>query len=72
MPESVILKLLLIALGIYLLIELIEHAIVPLFWLILKKNKRSPTGASGMIGEVGVVKDWHKLEGRIFVHGELW
>ena len=25
-----------------------------------------------MIGEVGVVKEWHQSEGWIFVHGELW
>lgn len=72
MPESALLRFLIVAVGVYLCLELIEHAIVPLVWLLLKKTRRSPTGESGMIGEIGVVKDWHRLEGKIFVHGGLW
>lgn len=72
MPESLVLRVIIIAVGAYLLLELIEHAIVPIIWLITKKAGRSPTGTSGMIGEVGVVREWHYSEGWIFVHGELW
>ena len=67
-----ILKILLFVILAYLLYELIEHAILPLLWLITKKQKRSVTGASGLIGEIGEVKEWRGNEGRIFVHGELW
>jgi len=67
-----ILKILLFALFAYFLYEFIEHAVLPLFWLITKKQKRSVTGASGLIGEIGEVREWSGSEGRIFVHGELW
>jgi len=67
-----VLKILLFVLFAYLLFELIEHAILPLFWIITKKQKRSVTGASGLIGEIGEVREWAGNEGRIFVHGELW
>ncbi len=72
MPESLVLRVIIIAVGVYLFLELIEHAIIPLIWLISKKTRRSPTGASGMIGEVGEVREWQRSEGWIFVHGELW
>jgi len=42
-----------------------------LLWLILKKRRKPLTGTSGLIGEVGQVKEWSNTEGRIFVHGEL-
>jgi membrane-bound serine protease (ClpP class) len=67
-----ILKILLFILIAYLLFEFIEHIVIPLLWIILKKKKRPLTGPSGLIGEVGEVKEWSNTEGRIFVHGELW
>jgi membrane-bound serine protease (ClpP class) len=30
------------------------------------------TGMSGMIGEIGVVRQALNPEGKVFVHGELW
>jgi membrane-bound ClpP family serine protease len=65
-----ILKVFLFIILAYLLFEFIEHAVIPLVWLILKK--KPVTGSSGLIGEVGEVKEWSNTEGRIFVHGELW
>lgn len=67
-----IIKVLLFIVLAYVLFEFIEHAVLPLFWLILKKKKRAVTGPSGLIGEVGEVKEWSGKEGKIFVHGELW
>lgn len=67
-----ILKILIFILLAYLLFEFIEHAVVPLVWLILKKKKRALTGSAGLIGEVGEVKEWSNTEGRVFIHGELW
>jgi len=67
-----ILKVLLFIFLAYLLFEFIEHAVMPLLWLILKKRRKPLTGTSGLIGEVGQVKEWSNTEGRIFVHGELW
>jgi len=67
-----VLKIFLFILLAYLLFEFAEHIVIPLFWLILKKKRRPVTGDSGLIGEVGEVKEWSDTEGRIFVHGELW
>lgn len=66
------LKILLLVLIAYLLFELTEHFVIPLLWIILKKKRRSLSGPSGLIGEIGEVKEWSNTEGRIFVHGELW
>jgi membrane-bound serine protease (ClpP class) len=30
------------------------------------------TGAGGLVGEIGIVKKALTLEGKVFVHGELW
>ena len=67
-----ILKILLLIFLAYLLFEFIEHIIIPLLWIILKKKRRPLTGPSGLIGEVGEVKEWSETNGKIFVHGELW
>jgi membrane-bound serine protease (ClpP class) len=66
------LKVLLILVIAYVLFELVEHAVLPLIWLITKRNRLSPTGESGMIGNIAEVKEWGGTKGRVFVHGELW
>jgi membrane-bound serine protease (ClpP class) len=41
--------------------------------LVLRARKfRVSTGSEGMIGEVGVAQTPLALEGKVFVHGELW
>ncbi len=67
-----VLKILIIIVLGWLLFEVVEHAVVPLVWLVMKKNRRPKTGAEGMIGEIGEVREWSGGAGRIFVHGELW
>ena len=67
-----LLKILIIVVLGWLFFEVVEHAVVPLVWLVMKKNRRPKTGAEGMIGEVGEVREWSGGKGRIFVHGELW
>lgn len=66
------LKILLILVIAYALFEFTEHAIVPIYWLITKKQRRSPSGESGMIDQMAEVKEWNGNKGRVFVHGELW
>jgi membrane-bound ClpP family serine protease len=65
------LKILMILVDAYLLFEFVEHAILPLVWLITKKSRRSPTGESGMIGQVAEVRERAGNQGMVFVHGEL-
>jgi len=66
------LKVIVILVMAYVLYEFVEHAILPLIWLITKRRKRSPTGESGMIGLEAEVKEWEGNKGKVFVHGELW
>jgi membrane-bound serine protease (ClpP class) len=66
------LKIILILIAAYILYEIIEHAVLPLVWLITNRRKESPTGESGMIGSEAEVKEWEGNKGRVFVHGELW
>ena len=56
----------------FILFELIEHVVFPLFWFIKRRKKRSVSGVSGMLGKVGEVKQWQKNQGKVFVKGELW
>lgn len=56
----------------FIVFELIEHLVFPLFWSIKNRNKRSIAGVTGMLGKVAKVKQWHNTEGQVFVNGELW
>ena len=56
----------------FVVFELLEHVVIPLFWLIFKKRKKSNYGVTGMIGKVVEIKRWNKTEGQVLVNGELW
>ena len=56
----------------FVVFELIEHVVIPLFWLIFKKRKKSDYGVTGMIGKIVEIKRWNKTEGQVLVNGELW
>ena len=56
----------------YVLFELIEHVVFPLFWFIKDRKRKSVCGVTGMLGKMGEIKQWRKTEGQIFVNGELW
>ena len=67
------LKTVIIAIVIcFIVFELIEHVVFPLFWFIKDRNKKSKYGVTGMIGKVVEIKQWDKTEGRVLVNGELW
>jgi len=55
-----------------IVVEIIEHVLVPLIGLIFGKKRRSISGAEGMVGQVVEVKRWKDDEGEVFVNGELW
>jgi membrane-bound ClpP family serine protease len=56
----------------YVLFELIEHVVFPLFWFIKDRKRKSVCGVTGMLGKVGEIKQWQETEGQVFVNGELW
>jgi membrane-bound serine protease (ClpP class) len=66
------LKIILILVIAYVLFEFVEHAVLPLIWILTKKRRLSSTGESGMVGRIAEVKEWKGKKGRVFVHGELW
>lgn len=56
----------------FLVFELIEHVVFPLFWLIKNRKRRSQYGVEGMIGETVEIRKWDKTRGQVFINGELW
>jgi len=56
----------------FVLFELVEHVVFPLFWFIKDRNRKSVCGVTGMFGKVGEIKQWQETEGQVFVNGELW
>jgi len=68
MMETIILTL---VIG-FVLFELIEHVVFPLFWFIKDRNRKSVCGKTGMFGKVGEIKQWQETEGQVFINGELW
>ena len=56
----------------FIVIELMEHVLFPLFWSIKNRNKSPVGGVRGMLGRVAEVKRWRESEGLVFLNGELW
>jgi membrane protein implicated in regulation of membrane protease activity len=61
----------LLVIGI-LIFEIAEHVLLPLFWLVMNRNKKSAYLVTGMLNKVAEVKEWGKAEGRVRINGELW
>ena len=57
---------------VFILFEVIEHAVLPLIFALRNRKKKSVSGVNGLVGEVVEVKQWDKTEGQVFVKGELW
>lgn len=52
--------------------EIIEHLMLPLFWMIRYRKRKSSVGPSGMIGKKCLVKKWNGNSGKVQVGSELW
>jgi membrane protein implicated in regulation of membrane protease activity len=52
--------------------EIIEHLVLPLFWMIRYRKRKSSVGLSGMIGKKCLVKEWDGNSGKVQVGSELW
>jgi len=66
--KNIIITIIIIFAGV----ELIEHVIFPLVWLIFKGRKRSTYGVMSMIGKPVEIRRWNKTEGQVSINGELW
>jgi membrane protein implicated in regulation of membrane protease activity len=52
--------------------EIFEHLILPLFWMIRYRNRKSSCGPSGLIGKRCLVKKWDGNSGKVQIGSELW
>ena len=52
--------------------EIVEHLILPLFWMIRYRKRKSYCGPSGLIGKRCLVKKWDGNRGKVQVESELW
>jgi membrane-bound serine protease (ClpP class) len=41
-------------------------------FMLRTQGRRATTGSEGLIGDVGVVREWVERSGKVFVHGERW
>ena len=53
-------------------LEIFEHLILPLFWVIRYRRRKSAYGTSGMIGKKCLVIQWEGTSGKVRVGAELW
>jgi membrane-bound serine protease (ClpP class) len=65
-------QILLALIGAFVLLEIIEHVLLPLLGIILGRKTRSISGAEGMVGKVVKVREWNQTEGKVRVNAELW
>ena len=52
--------------------EIVEHIILPLFWILRNRGRKLAYGLPGMIGKRCVVKQWAGTHGKVWVNGELF
>lgn len=56
----------------FVIYEIFEHLILPLFCMIRYRKRKSSCGPSGMIGKKCLVKKWYGNSGKVQVGSELW
>jgi membrane-bound ClpP family serine protease len=56
----------------YIAFELIEHVLVPIIWLFLRRGKGTESGIGGMKGEMVAIKSWGEKSGIVLFHAERW
>ncbi|MEE4602607.1 MAG: NfeD family protein [Desulfobacteraceae bacterium] len=52
--------------------EIFEHLILPLFWMIRYRKRKSSCGPSALIGKRCLVKKWEGNSGKVLIGSELW
>lgn len=56
----------------FIVFEVLEHVIFPIFWFVFKGKKKSVYGITGMIGKTVEIKKWKLTTGKVLINGELW
>ena len=65
-------KVLIAVIAVVILLEVVEHVIIPLIGARAGRGRRPLTGTEGMVGKVVEVRRWSGSEGTVAVAGELW
>ena len=65
-------KVLIAVIAVVILLEVVEHVIIPLIGARAGRGRRVLTGAEGMVGRVVEVRRWSGREGTVAVAGEFW
>jgi membrane-bound ClpP family serine protease len=68
----VVIEFLVAVVAAVVVIELLEHVIVPLAAARARRWGRPMTGAEGMVGRRAVVRRWSGRDGTVLVNGEWW
>ena len=56
----------------FVVFELIDHVLVPAFWFLLKRNKKSYYGTGGMKNKIVKIIFWEEKSGIVLFHAERW
>jgi membrane-bound serine protease (ClpP class) len=65
-------KIIIVAVAIFLLYELLEHVILPLFGFSFRKKSALKSGPEGLIGQEAEVVQWQGKRGMVRLRGEYW
>ena len=55
-----------------LLFEFLEHVVLPIAWVLLKRRSRPLCGPESLVGQIVKVKEWRDGHGKVVINGELW
>ena len=55
-----------------IIFEVLEHLILPLVWVLMRRRTPPRIGTESMLGKVVEVREWKGHEGKVTVNGELW
>ena len=71
MSDGIVYLGLLVVAG-WLLFELTEHVLLPLYWAISGKAPRLHNGPGAMAGRQARVVSWKGSQGKVNLDGEIW
>jgi len=70
--EDMLKEILIVGLTGFVVYEAVEHLLLPVYWLLRQRGRKSACGPAGMIGQKCVVKTWRGERGKVRYGAELW
>ena len=71
MRDNIIYLLLALGAG-WLIFEVVEHLLMPLYWAVRGKKSRLHHGPTAIEGRLAKVVHWEGGKGKVKIDGELW